>query len=385
MIKIEAKDLCCGCWACIQRCPQQCISMQEDLEGFLYPSVDTSLCINCGLCEKVCPTLNQNVAIQPLKVYAAKNPDDKIRMESSSGGVFTLFAEKVISQNGIVFGARFDDQWNVIHDYADTRDGLSVFRGSKYVQSQIRQTYLQAEQFLKLNKLVLFSGTPCQIAGLKCFLRKEYENLITIEVVCHGVPSPKIWQKYLKSVMQPTLDISQISMRDKSTGWETYSMHISSQNHEIVKEYAMDNIYMQGFLSDLYIRPSCYSCPTKRLKTRSDITIGDYWGISQYHPKFYDKKGISLIIINTPKGQKIYNQIKADEIESTLENAISKNPAIIKNANCPLLRQLFWSRFHQYGIIAIQTILREMRPSIVQRYKHFAYRLFNRIFLFHKI
>lgn len=197
MINIKEKHNCCGCSACVQVCPKQCISMSADNEGFLYPQIDTAICIDCGLCEKVCPVINQNEPREPLAVYAANNNNEDIRLKSSSGGIFTLLAEQIISEGGVVFGARFNENWEVVHDYTEAIEGLEPFRGSKYVQSIIGDNFIKAKQFLTDGRKVLFSGTPCQIAGLKKFLRKEYENLLTVEVVCHGVPSPMVWRDYL--------------------------------------------------------------------------------------------------------------------------------------------------------------------------------------------
>lgn len=197
MINIAVKSKCTGCSACVQRCPKQCISFEEDSEGFYYPQVNLSLCINCGLCEKVCPVLQQDKPRNPVIVYAAKNSNLSTRLASSSGGIFALLAETILRQNGVVFGARFDNEWNVIHDYTESLDGLSVFLGSKYVQSKIGNTYKYAERFLKEGRKVLFSGTPCQIVGLKKYLRKDYDTLLTVDFVCHGVPSPMIWRDYL--------------------------------------------------------------------------------------------------------------------------------------------------------------------------------------------
>ena len=204
MISIKDKKKCCGCSACVQRCPKQCINFREDNEGFRYPYIDTDKCINCGLCEKVCPIINQYNEKVPTKVYAAINTNEKIRMQSSSGGIFTYIATKVIEEKGVVFGARFDKNWEVKHDFTENIEGLSAFRGSKYMQSRIEDNYLKVEKFLKDGRKVLFSGTPCQIAGLKRYLKKNYENLLTIDIICHGVPSPKIWRLYLNEIYKKT-------------------------------------------------------------------------------------------------------------------------------------------------------------------------------------
>ena len=175
--------------------------MREDREGFLYPEADAERCCNCGLCDEVCPVINRRATKQPLSVYAAKNRNDDIRRQSSSGGIFTLLAEKTLNENGVVFGARFDENWEVVHDYVETKEGLALFRGSKYVQSSIGDSFLQARQFLQRGRKVLFSGTPCQISGLKLFLGKEYDNLLTVDFVCHGVPSPLVWRMYLRQLI----------------------------------------------------------------------------------------------------------------------------------------------------------------------------------------
>jgi coenzyme F420-reducing hydrogenase beta subunit len=248
MITLQRKADCCGCNACTQGCHLECISMQEDNEGFLYPKVDVEQCVDCGLCEKICPIINQTEARKPLHVYAAKNRNEEIRKQSSSGGIFTLLAEKIIEDGGVVFGARFDEKWEVMHDYTETKEGLAAFRGSKYLQSRTGNTFQQAKEFLKAGRKVLFSGTPCQIAGLKLFLRKEYDNLITIDFVCHGVPSPKVWRMYFLYLTDNqkyttnykggyfahTKAITEINFRDKTYGWKKFSLTVQiAMNPEI--------------------------------------------------------------------------------------------------------------------------------------------------------
>ena len=223
MITVTDKNNCCGCSACVQACPKQCISMQQDAEGFLYPQVDTSSCIECGLCEKVCPFIHPYEARTPEYTFAAINNNEQIRMESSSGGTFTLLAEQIINEGGVVFGARFDENWQVTIDYTERIDGLAAFRGSKYVQARVGDTYAKCANFLKAGRKVLYSGTPCQIAGLKHYLRKEYDNLITVDFVCHGVPSPKVWEKYLHELVG-TVNVQGVSMRDKQhEGWKRFN------------------------------------------------------------------------------------------------------------------------------------------------------------------
>lgn len=343
MIQIRTKQECCGCGACKQRCPKHCITLQEDKEGFLYPQIDTTLCIECGLCEKVCPIINQGTKREPLHVYAAINTNEEIREKSSSGGIFTVLAEKIIEENGVVFGARFDKNWEVKHDYTETKEGLSAFRGSKYLQSRIEDNYLKAETFLKEGRKVLFSGTPCQIAGLKKFLKKEFENLLTVDFICHGVPSPKVWRLYLNETYQNIIlhdkrdiishikkienrksYISDINFRHKINGWKKYSLFLkfnststyNSKNSKEIFEPFKHNLFMKAFLSDMILRPSCYHCPTKQGKSQSDITIADFWGVHTILKDFDDDKGTSLVFINNDRAQNIFpfHQIKYKEV-----------------------------------------------------------------------
>lgn len=345
MITITDKSQCCGCSACAQRCPRQCISMQMDNEGFLYPQVDISKCVDCHLCEKVCPVINQYDTRTPLKVYAAKNSDDEVRRLSSSGGIFTILAEQAISTGGVVFGACWDDEWNIKHDYAECKDDLAKFRSSKYLQSRIGDTYLKAEQFLKAGRKVMFTGTPCQIAGLKHFLRKEYDNLLAVEVICHSVPSPGVWQQYLTGKLQ-TLgwnksDIRHISFRSKATGWKGYSFMIENKDGNVFSELGSKNAFMRGFLADLYTRPSCQVCPAKQLKSGSDITLGDFWGIDSLMPEIDDDKGVSAIIINTEKGRKALHSVD-DLIPSSWSDICVNNPALVKSAKASENKEHFF-------------------------------------------
>lgn len=344
MITITDKSQCCGCNACVQACPKQCISMREDSEGFLYPHVDTSLCVDCGKCEKVCPVLSQGTPSRPLKIYAAINPNEIIRLQSSSGGIFTLLAEQVINEGGVVFGARFDESWQVIHDYAETLEGLASFRGSKYVQSRIGDTYQQAEAFLKQGRQVLFTGTPCQIAGLRRFLRKEYDNLLAVDFVCHGVPSPLIWRKYLSEVSQShsTASITSVSFRDKSNSWKRYHVKVCYNNGECLSQPFYDNLFMRGFLADIYLRPSCYACPAKSGKSGADITLADYWGIEHVRPAIDDDKGVGLVLVNTAKGEQCLDEEKVNLIETSYEEACAGNPSLSHSSRPHTNRDYFF-------------------------------------------
>ena len=373
MINITDKSKCCGCSACVQRCPKRCISLNEDAEGFLYPKVDESVCIDCGLCEKVCPVMNQSDEHEPSAVYAAKNPDDDIRMQSSSGGVFTMLAEKVLDEGGVVFGACFDERWEVVHTYVETKEGLEKFRGSKYVQSKIGDTFRQTETFLKQGRKVLYTGTPCQIAGLKLYLRKSYGNLLAVDVICHGAPSPGAFRTYLQRELnkfaaqnggekntvllssipliseRDGLDmkgsrIESISFRDKRNGWKKYGFALvlseasaAGEENTVLLSYEPlnKNLFMRGFLRDLYLRPSCHACPAKQLKSGSDITLGDWWGIESLMPEIDDDRGVSAVTVNTEKGREALAEIDAQLYSVPYEELVKRNPALVRSAAIP--------------------------------------------------
>lgn len=296
--------------------------------------------------RKVCPVINQYGEREPLAVYAAKNTDDTVRMQSSSGGLFTLLAERTIEQGGVVFGARWDEEWNVRHDSVERKEDVAKFRSSKYLQSIIGDSYLKAEKYLKQGRQVMFTGTPCQIAGLKHFLRKDYDNLLAVEVICHSVPSPGVWQQYLSEKLQSIglqkSDIQQISFRDKSTGWKTYSVVIKDKSGNEYRELSGNNAFMRGFLVDLYTRPSCHVCPAKQLKSGSDITLGDWWGIDSLKPEIDDDRGVSAVTVNTEKGKSVIDSLDALLYEMPYDELLKHNPALIRSAAMPGNRARFY-------------------------------------------
>lgn len=390
MIEIKNKKDCCGCSACAQRCPKQCITMQADSEGFLYPIINTSLCVDCGLCEKVCPVINQNAPRKPHSIYAAYNKDEQVRLQSSSGGIFTLLAEETIKKGGVVFGVKFDKDWMPVFDYTETVEGIAPFRGSKYVQATVGNAYKDAERFLKSGREVLFTGTPCQIAGLKKYLRREYENLLAIDIICHGVPSPKVWEMYLRETSTKLIQslpipanndydsyksyIKDISFRSKKTGWKKYSFQLkqnytSNSNEEIVFcESSYKNAYMRAFLNDIILRPSCYSCPSKENKSHSDITIADFWGINNIDPSFDDDKGCGLILINTNKGESIYKKLDIVSKEKNLNEAVKYNSAYYKSSTPHPNRERFFNGLDTINDLS-QYIHKMLEPSFYVKIK----------------
>ena len=366
MISLKSKYDCCGCEACVQRCAHKAIKMVRDNEGFLYPEIDVQICTDCGLCEKACPIISQVEPKTPIVAYAAKNYDENTRLKSSSGGIFTLLSTAIINDGGVVFGAKFDNQWNVVHDYVETIEGLSKFRGSKYVQSRIDDNYIKVEQFLKQGRTVLFSGTPCQIAGLKRYLIKEYQNLICVDIICHGVPSPMVWTRYIEGY-ENIAKISQVSMRDKTNGWKKFGIVINSVDKCIFNETLDENIFLKVFLKNLCLRPSCYDCSTLSGKSNSDITIADYWGIQHVHPEFDDDKGCNLVIVNNEKVKKLFDSIACDKIETDFKQAISYNPSYFKSVTEPKYRKYFFDNFNKYGFIIYNKIQKKQQPSLLRR------------------
>lgn len=344
MLQVTDKSKCCGCGACAAACPKQCIAMEPDEEGFMYPQVDRGNCVNCGLCETVCPVDHREKIKNIPTAYAAWNTDEQIRMESSSGGMFTLFAEAMINSGGVVFGARFDEQFRVVHDYTETVKGLRAFRGSKYLQSQVGDAYHIVKQFLIQGKIVLFSGTPCQIAGLRSFLGREYEKLICMDIVCHGVPSPLIWEKYLAHrEKQVTSQVQRVTFRDKKNGWRNYQVLIGFKSGDTYFCPCADDEYMKVFLRDICLRPSCYDCAFKSLHRESDITLADFWGVEALYPEMFDDKGTSLLILNSERGKQLFEQVKdaACFREADLEQALRYNPAMIRSARPNQKRDAF--------------------------------------------
>lgn len=328
MIQIRKKENCCGCNACVQVCPVSCIQLYEDQEGFWYPRVKEESCINCGLCERVCPCLNVKLAKNTELTFAVKTNNEALRTQSSSGGLFSELAEWIIRQDGVVFGARFSKDWTIVHDYTDKIEELRSFRGSKYVQSQMGNSYKQAQTFLKQGRWVLFVGTSCQIAGLNLFLKKKYDRLIAVDVVCHGVPSPKVWNRYLKDLTGDQINkITDIQFRSKRTGWKKYSF-VCKWNDVECQEVFAENLYMRGFLQDLYLRPSCYKCPSKMFVANSDLTLADYWGIQHLNPELDDDLGIGLVFVHTEKSLSILNDLNINKVQIPFEPLVKYNPSI---------------------------------------------------------
>lgn len=335
VITIVNKPDCTGCCACQQACPRGCIRMESDDEGFLYPKVDHSQCTRCGSCEEVCPVANRVETRNKPRAYACINARESVRRESSSGGVFTSLAQQVILDGGVVFGAVFGDDFAVSHTHVETVDELGRFRGSKYVQSRIGDEYREAKGFLDQGKPVLFSGTPCQVSGLKQYLRRPYSNLLAVDLVCFGVPSPLVWERYV-SLREKCAQsrVSQISFRHKGLGWKRPSMWISFEDGTQYKQAHDGDPFMRAFKHRVSLRPSCFACRFKTLSRQSDLTLADFWGIERVMPDMDDGQGTSLVLVHSEKGQHALDGIGAEMVECRevdVATAIQHNPCAIRS------------------------------------------------------
>lgn len=360
--------------------------MKEDAEGFLYPQTDVLSCIDCGLCEKTCPMLSDTGRENTLDVLASINQDTDIRDGSSSGGVFTALASKVIENEGVVAGAAFDGRCEVHHEFVSSVAELGRLRGSKYVQSRTENTFGQTAQYLKEGRPVLFSGTPCQIKALRLFLGREYPLLYTVETVCHGVPGPGVWRAYLSDVLGKsmasvrhqssvlTLDGGlKVCFRDKSSGWKDYHVVIGSSGGEnILDERHAKNRYMRLFLSDIALRPSCYACRAKNGRSGSDISIADYWGADRLMPEFYDDKGTSLVIINSEKGKRLFLSAASSApgiryAGTSLDDARKFNAGFSENVRVPYMRPYFFRGFARGKKDLFRLMDEALHPSLPRR------------------
>ena len=373
MVKLAGINECTGCTACYAACGRGAISMVPDTEGFLQPVIDEAKCVNCVLCEKACPVLAKLPSRTPIAVYAAKAKDDELRMKSSSGGVFSLLARAVIAEGGVVFGAGFDHgDWHVMHKSAENEEELEDLRGSKYVQSEMGDVFRRVKDELARNRKVLFSGTPCQIAGLSLFLGKPYDNLLLVDVVCHAVPSPLAWRKYLEKRLFAVNEslrssIKQISFRRKNCGWKRYSLSMNFANgDEYLKDLTQDS-FLRGFNSELYNRLSCHNCPSRGLKSGSDLTIADYWRVHEKLPEMDDGRGTSLILVNTAKGNCSLKSIEGmiSATTSDFDDAIRVNPSIVKSSSPSKKRSLFFKAVHKSDFDRL--VLRLLRRPIWRR------------------
>ena len=387
MPALATKEYCTGCTACASACPKGCITMAADENGFLGPVVDGEACISCGLCEKLCPIVNPlKMAENTPKAYAAYAKDEEMRLSSSSGGVFTELAKEVLKDGGVIFGAAYNERFEVVHICVETEDELAKLRGAKYAQSDMCGIFGEIQQKLDAGQNVLFSGTPCQIGGLKAFLRKDYANLLTVDFVCHSVPSPMAWREYVKyraeqdnSGAPPT----SINLRSKNTGWSRYqyaNLFLYSDGTAHTAK-SSESLYMKLFVGGYINRESCGNCSFKGYRRVSDLTLGDFWGIWDIAPEMDDNKGVSLILVQSCKGQKVLSSITDRLVWKpvTLEEASRQNGAML-NVSRPNERRAETLKMIRSGRIGeCENWFIPERPSILKRVCSFVGRILRRL------
>lgn len=366
MINIVDKSNCCGCGACVESCPQKCIILKPDTEGILYPEIDTSKCIHCNICESVCSFSSKiEIEYNPI-VVAAKALDDKLRNNSSSGGAFSVFAEHFLAIGGLVCGVSMTDDCEAVqHIIIDSIDALYKLRGSKYIPSKANVIFPDIKHYLDEGRPVLFSGVSCQVAALNKYLRKKYSNLLTVEIICHGVPSPELWVRYKRFWEKKHHKIiDQVFFRNKKYGWANYGNCILTRNSQRVYfQFSAENPYFIMFNSGKALRPSCYNCAVKNGKCQSDISLGDFWGINNYTNAFEDDKGVSLICINTDAGKNIFELIsnKLFYISDGLdyEKAAISNPGVNRSVKKSIERENFYLDLYE---LSFEEFLKKYAP-----------------------
>lgn len=361
---LSERKKCTGCAACVNSCPQKCIKMVENLEGFYYPQIDESKCVKCGICIHVCPidqTQNKSVTT---RAYVCQSKDEAVWKTSSSAGVFHLLATEILRKNGVVFGAAYTDDFCVQHVVIDRIADLDRVKRSKYVQSSIEDTFICAKKYLENGKYVLFTGTACQISGLKRFLKKEYDRLYTQDLVCHGAPSPGLWKGYMQKYSQNGT-IVDIQFRDKSQGW--FSERISFISADGTKEFDNGNYYT-AFLKGLLSRECCYQCQFKGIERESDITLSDCWGWKQITPDFIPSKGISTVLVHSKRGEQLFSLTKENMIvrEVTPRKALVDNDSAIDHSIRPSRREDVFRMYQNH--VPIEDILSQaLKKPLLER------------------
>ena len=346
MLNVSAK--CTGCQACSSSCPTECIKMEYNVGGFVYPSINTEKCIDCGICERICPASNHIEISHDTRAFAVKNLNAADRVNSASGGVFPLIAKFILKRNGVVFGAAYDGKFRVSHIRIENIEDIVKLQSAKYTQSILGNSFKKVKEDLENNKWVVFSGTPCQCAGLKTFLRREYSKLITIDLICHGVPSPVVWETYVKwrseKENKGQLPLK-INMRSKYSGWSrfNYSTEFDYGNGKIMRTSNSKDLFMQAFVGNLCLRKSCSQCMAKGIERCSDFTLGDYWGIWEKYAEFDDDQGVSVVLIHSEKAEQILDLIKEDieYMEVAIEDTHRRNPSMVSNSQEHINRNKF--------------------------------------------
>lgn len=363
------KSVCTGCAACLNACPFGAIVFEPNAEGFGSPIIQESKCINCGKCKSACPQIAKiSCPTETKRVFACWHIDKNIRRQSTSGGAFTALAEDIIRQCGNVYGAAFDGFPKVSHVCVDSIEGLRRFQGSKYVQSEIGRTFSAVKSDIQKGRRVLFSGTPCQVAGLYAFLGKRHEELLTtVDLVCHGVPSPMVFKDYVQWVERKTnAAIDEYHFRDKDIGWYLHSTKIKFSNGRWITENFFKNPYFRGFLRNYFLRQSCHSCQYAGLNRPADITLADFWGYQGKRKDGQDRdedKGVSMVMLNTRAGAALFDSVKNSLIvwERSLDEAVRGNPALVEPFQPSPLREQFWTDYQSMPFDTV--VAKYMQPD----------------------
>lgn len=351
MIKIYDKSQCCGCKGCESVCPRHCIDMKTDEEGFWYPCVNTESCSKCGICEMVCPALHsREEKSKILATYAAVTNDEQIRRRSSSGGIFYEFSKNVLMRSGVVYGcAMSNDCLKAEHIRVDSVDQILLLCGSKYLQSDISNIFNKVKHDLREGRQVLFSGTPCQVAGLKrTLIGTQTDKLITVDFICHGVPSPEVWRQYAFTLEQKEKSLlSAVSFRDKTDGWHNYSLKCVFENGREYRSNVTNNLYLRGFVMNDFLRPSCYYCKFKGDSHCSDITMADFWGVEDILPNVADDRGTSLALVHTDAGLKLLECLseKITLLQVETEDGLKQNPSYYESVLRRKVRDVYFKSF----------------------------------------
>ena len=372
---VDIGNKCCGCGNCANVCPKSCIEMRSNSSGFLFPVVDQEACIRCGKCEKSCPVLNtHSESGENTAFFAAINKNKDERAAGSSGGFFPVLAEYVLEQGGVVFGAAFDEGAHRLrHVFIEKKEELKSLRGSKYIQSDLEQSFSEAERFLKDGRTVLFTGTPCNIAALHSYIGHPYPNLITMDVICHGVASPLLWNKYTEELeARYKSKIKNVAFRDKKYGWRAYSMNISFQNGKVYRKFFKQDPFGKAYLSNVMLRSSCFDCSFKTVQRPSDFTAGDFWSNGRLMTD--DDGGISLILIHSDRGKKIWGEInnRFEYKELSKERAVNGNTPLYESTKCDLnMSQFYNGVFHEGFEETVKTVVPD-RLTVKQRMRYIA-------------
>lgn len=344
--KLATKD-CVLCGSCVDACPVSAITYERAYLDFCYPKVDPDKCISCGLCEKACPVLSGETPVREKpRAYAAKNPDGEIRRGSSSGGVFWALAKTMLSRGGYVCGAVFDEEFRVRHMLSNREEEVRRMMGSKYSQSDLTGIHKQIRELLRAGEQVLFTGCPCQVAGIRSFLGREYQNLITADVICHGVPSSTMLRAYLDhQEKKHGSKVGTLCFRDKKHGWHRSSVRLVFCNGAEYCEPITVDAYMKGFLGGIYLKESCYDCRFKEFRSGSDLTLGDFWGAEAVCPERDDNTGLSAVTANSERGNDFFQQCGIDLWEEQVETFVRYN----RNLMTPTKRNPNREAFYDYA------------------------------------